>query len=338
MPTSTKASRKLLACGLSAFLLTLAGCSSAGNDSSSESEADSSDKVFYWIQGPKGVPVHRISQYGFLQGCKDEGMTCEVVGPDSGDLPPLVDVVNAVGAKTDVAGVALWSGGLPLFQEPLQAFADNDIPIAIPHFYVDEGFYPGDVAVVSGDIEAGAADVAVAMCGDLEGQSGSVAVTQNGLNTTENTYSETFTETMNTECPDIDVLPVELEGIDPAEAVAVAVGIMQANPDLIGAVSTTGGGGTTWALAQEQTNKQIVAYATDYTRENLALIESGEITGVLAQPVFEESRAAAGLLLQLSQGETVEHWTKLPTVVVTEANLDEYLTLLDEVEAYADGL
>ncbi|MBA3404814.1 MAG: sugar ABC transporter substrate-binding protein [Gemmatimonadaceae bacterium] len=265
-------------------------------------------------------------------------MTCEVVGPDSGDLPPLVDVVNAVGAKTDVAGVALWSGGLPLFQEPLQAFADNDIPIAIPHFYVDEGFYPGDVAVVSGDIEAGAADVAVAMCGDLEGQSGSVAVTQNGLNTTENTYSETFTETMNTECPDIDVLPVELEGIDPAEAVAVAVGIMQANPDLIGAVSTTGGGGTTWALAQEQTNKQIVAYATDYTRENLALIESGEITGVLAQPVFEESRAAAGLLLQLSQGETVEHWSKMPTVVVTEANLDEYLTLLDEVEAYADGL
>lgn len=338
MPAFKRLPRSVLACGLSALLLTASGCSSSGDNSSSGGDGNSSDKVFYWIQGPKGVPVHRISQYGFLQGCKDEGMTCEVVGPDSGDLPPLVDVVNAVGAKSDVAGVALWSGGLPLFQEPLQAFADNDIPIAIPHFYVDEGFYPGDVAVVSGDIEAGAADVAMAMCADLEGKSGSVAVTQNALNTTENSYSDTFTETMNSECPDIEVLPVELEGVDPAEAIAVAVGIMQANSDLIGAVSTTGGGGTTWAQAQQQTGKSIVVYGTDYTRENLELISSGEITGVLAQPVFEESREAAKLLKAMSEGETVEHWTSLPTVVVTEANLDEYLALLDEVEAYADGL
>ncbi len=347
-----RASSKTVAALSLTFLALAAGCASessttAEEGSKSSTEADDpaagaaddlEGKVFYWIQGVKGHPVHRLSQYGFLQGCKDAEMECQVVGPDSPDLPPLVDVVNQVAIKDDIGGVALWSGGLPLFQQPLQAYADKDIPIAIPHFYVEEGFYPGEVTVVSGDIDEGAANVAKAMCGDLQGETGSVAVTQNSLNATENQYSKVFTATMQAECPDLKVLPVELEGIDPAKAIAAAVAIMQVNRDLVGAVSTTGGGATTWAGAQQQADKEIVVYGTDYTRENLNLIESGEIRGVLGQPVFEESREAARLLKELASGEEVEHWTKLPAPVVTEANLDKYLTLLDQVDDYADGL
>lgn len=335
-------SKAVVAVACLAFAALASGCSSQDPNADEQADPGGSDaaagETFYWIQGPKGIPVHRLSQYGFLQGCDDLEMKCEVVGPDSGDLPPLVDVVNQVAIRDDIAGVSLWSGGLPLFQQPLQAYADQDLPIVIPHFFVEDGFYPGNVAVVSGDIAEGAANIAKAMCADLEGQTGSVAVTQNSKNATENEYSAVFTETMEAECPNLKVLPPELEGIDPAKAIAVAVAIMQSNPDLVGAVSTTGGGATTWAGAQRQAGKEIVVYGTDYTRENLTLIESGEIRGVLGQPVFEESREAARLLKEMSSGEEVEHWTKLPAPVVTQENLDTYLEVLDEVDVYANNL
>ena len=68
--------------------------------------------------------------------------------------------------------------------------------------------------------------------------------------------AEVFTEAMNEYCPDITVLAPEEEGPEPTQAIAKAVSIMQANPDLIGALSTTGGGPTTWAGAQKETGKR----------------------------------------------------------------------------------
>jgi ABC-type sugar transport system substrate-binding protein len=295
-------------------------------------------KTFYWVQAPKGVPAHRIAQFGFLQGCKEQGMKCRVVGPDTGDVPLIVTALRQVQAQGDVAGLALWSGGLPEFKGPLEGFAELDVPIAIPHFKIDEGFYPGDVVGVSGDQQRGAADVAIAMCRALAGRRGQIAVTQNDKNVTENEYSKIFTETMQRECPDNEVLEPELEGVEPAKAVAKAVSIIQAHPDLVGALSTTGGGGTTWAGAQRQTNKRLVVFGTDYTPDNLALVASGEITGVLAQPLFEESRRAAELMKAKVDGREVPFWETLPEIVVTRENLARYEELNRQVEEYATGL
>ncbi len=342
--------RALIAVLLAAVAVFTAACGSSDDDESSSSgsgttaAADSTGgsaadgKTFYWVQAPKGVPAHRIAQFGFLQGCKEQGMKCRVVGPDTGDVPLIITALRQVQAQGDVAGLALWSGGLPDFQAPLEAFADMRVPIAIPHFRIDEGFYPGDVVGVSGDQQRGASDVAIAMCRALGGRRGQIAITQNDKNVTENEYSKIFTETMKRECPDNEVLDVELEGVEPARAVAKAVSIIQSHPDLVGALSTTGGGGTTWAGAQRQTNKRLVVFGTDYTPDNLALIGSGEITGVLAQPLFEESRRAAELLKAKADGREVPFWETLPEVVVTSDNLARYEELNRQVDRYASGL
>ena len=78
---------------------------------------------------------------------------------------------------------------------------------------------------------------------------------------------------------------------------------MQAHPDLVAALSTTGGGPTTWAGAQQETGKKIVAAGMDATRVNLDLVKNGEVWGLVAQPLYEETRGAAELLYKMANGE-----------------------------------
>ena len=53
------------------------------------------------------------------------------------------------------------------------------------------------------------------------------------------------------------MLKPEEEGFDPPKAIAKAVAIIQANPDIVAALSTTGGGPTTWAGAQQEAGKKM---------------------------------------------------------------------------------
>ncbi len=65
--------------------------------------------------------------------------------------------------------------------------------------------------------------------------------------------------------PDVVVLDPQEEGFDPAQAISKAVSILQANPDVVAAYSTTGGGAVTWAGAAEQTGRDIAIAGMDYT-------------------------------------------------------------------------
>ncbi|MCC7451277.1 MAG: sugar ABC transporter substrate-binding protein, partial [Anaerolineae bacterium] len=123
------------------------------------------------------------------------------------------------------------------------------------------------------------------------------------------------------------------EGFDAPKAIAKAVAIMQANPDLIGGFSTTGGGPTTWAGAQKETGKKVLAIGMDYTRVNLDLVKSGEVFAVVGQPLYDESKGAAQLLLKMASGEKVEYWTKLNAPTITKDDLPKWYELLDKVEA-----
>jgi ribose transport system substrate-binding protein len=140
---------------------------------------------------------------------------------------------------------------------------------------------------------------------------------------------------MHANFPNIKVLGAQVEGLDPVQAVAKAVSIMQANPDITGAFSTTGGGPQTWAGAQKQTNKKIMAIGMDYTRANLDLVKSGQIYAIVAQPLWPEAQGTADLLDKLHRGQKIPWWTKLPAPIVTKDKLGPYLAILDKVDAAA---
>lgn len=288
-------------------------------------------KKFYWIQPLKGNTTHQMTQLGFKAGCKKLGYECEVVGTDGWDIGGTIALAEQVLGRGDAAGIALWTGN-PAYNAFIERAAKAGIPVILPHFPVEEGSVPGATGIISCDPAEFAREAAREMGKALQGK-GTVAITQGSFNTTENTAAAEFTKTLRETYPDIKVLsPIE-EGFDAPAAIAKAASLLQGNPDVVAAFSTTGNGPITWAGAQKETGRKVLSVGMNYTRANLDLVRSGEVFAVVGQPLWEQSVGAAELLDQAVRGETIPWWTKLPAPFITKDKLEPYYRLLEEVEA-----
>jgi ribose transport system substrate-binding protein len=210
---------------------------------------------------------------------------------------------------------------------------DAGIPVCTPHFTSFDQDTSGLTAVVGADVVQYAQAAAEAMGAKLEGK-GVVAVTVGSFNQTENLVAETFKKTLGEKYPDIKVLDAQEEGFDAAQAIAKATAIIQGNPDISGAFSTTGNGPTTWARAAEDAKKEgLIIISMDYTRPNLDLVKSGDVYGLVAQPLYEEFYGCAELLTKVLDGETVEYRNLLPAPILLQADLEPYYGFNDRAEA-----
>lgn len=322
--------RIILWFGAMASLALVAGCGKQAAQSTGSETASSRNK-FYWVQPLKGHPVHQLTQIAFKEGCLKEGYNCEIVGTEASDIGGTIALAEQVMARGNAAGMAIWTGN-PAFNSFIEKAGKTGIPIILPHFPAAEGSIAGASGIIGCDPAAYAKEAATEM-GKAMGGKGAVAITQGSFNTTENLVSETFKKAMNDKYPQIKILdPVE-EGFDPPSSIAKAVAILQAHPEVSAALSTTGGGPTTWANAQKETGRKLVLVGMDYTRVNLDLVKSGEVYAVIGQPLWDESYGAAELLAKARRKEKIDWWTKLPAPFLTKDKLEPYYTLLGKVEA-----
>lgn len=315
-------------------LLALAACNKSGSDTAATGTANPNQpaaKKFYWIQPIKGHPVHQLTQIAFLAGCQKVGCAGEIVGTDGPDIAGTIALAEQCLARGDAAGLAIWTGN-PAYNSFIEKAGKAGVPVVLPHFPVPEGSIPGALGVISCDPAMYAREAAAELGRAIGGQ-GAVAITQGSFNTTENLVAETFTRALNQQFPRVKVLkPVE-EGFDAPGAIAKAVAILQGNPDLVAAFSTTGGGPVTWANARKETGRKLLAVGMDYTRVNLDLVKQGEVYAVVGQPLWEESFGAAELLAQAARGEKIPWWTKLPAPFITKDKLAPFYEVVDKVEA-----
>jgi ribose transport system substrate-binding protein len=283
------------------------------------------------IQFLKGHPVHRLMQLGFQEGCDKAGAQCDMLLTDSTspvDMIPLAEQAMAKGYD----GVVLYAVDDSFFPT-IAKFKAKGIPVCTPHFTSFDQQASGLSAVVGADVVQYAKAAAEALGAKLDGK-GSVAVTVGSFNQTENLVAETFKATMAEKYPNIKVLDPQEEGFDQAQAIAKATAIIQGNPDVAGAFSTTGNGPTTWARAAEDANKKGLAIISmDYTRPNLDLVKEGKVYGLVAQPLYEEFFSCAELLTRVLNGEQVEYRNLLPAPIITEKDLDQYYQFNDRAEA-----
>jgi ribose transport system substrate-binding protein len=139
---------------------------------------------------------------------------------------------------------------------------------------------------------------------------------------------------LNEKYPDIKVLDPQEEGFDAAQAIAKATAIIQGNPDITGAFSTTGNGPTTWATAADEASKEgLIIISMDYTRPNLDLVKEGKVYGLVAQPLYEEFFNSAELLGDILDGKEIKYQNLLPAPIITAADLDAYYGFNDRAEA-----
>jgi len=281
----------------------------------------------------KGHPVHRIVQLGFLSKAKELGYPAEILGSEGADAADAVALAEQ-GIAKGVKGMLVWAH-VPAFYPVIKKASDAGIKIVVPHFTIKEGDASGIDSNLAADPVKYSQDAAKAIGDKLAGKKGSVAVTQGSFNTVENSAAGAFTKYMNENYPDLKVLkPIE-EGFDPPAAVSKAIAIIQANPDLLGAYSTTGGGPVTWAGAMDQTNRpDLVCIGMDYTEQNIDLVKNGKIYAIVAQPLYEEAQQSVVILDKLLRGEKVPYFTPLDAPIVTRDGIGKYDEIIKKVKEW----
>ncbi len=314
-----------------AATLLLGGCGAGTSSGDPHKRTVATPKRICWVQPLKGHPVHQLTQIAFAEGCKDLGYRAEIVGTDTVDIGGTIALAEQMLASGDVAGMVIWTGN-PAWNPLIERVAKRGIPVILPHFPVPEGSVPGATGIIGCDPLAYARETAGEI-GRALGGTGTVAITQGSFNSTENMVATSFTQEMKKRYPGIVVLDPQEEGFDAPKAISKAVSMLQANQNVVAAFSTTGGGPTTWAGAQKETGRKIVAVGLDYTRVNLDLVKGGQLFAVIGQPLWEEAYGSVGLVDKVLKGEKIPWWTKLPAPFIKKDKVDSYYILLDKVEA-----
>jgi ribose transport system substrate-binding protein len=159
---------------------------------------------------------------------------------------------------------------------------------------------------------------------------GKVAITMSGPSDAESAVAAAFTKELQLKCPSLAVLTPQVETTDPNQAIAVAGSILQANKDLTGAFSTTGGGATAWAKATAEAGRkpgEITIIGMDFTVENLDKVKDGEVYALVAQPVYTEMYHTVVLLLETVMGEQVPYENTLPSPLIYKPDLAKYYAI-----------
>ncbi len=286
---------------------------------------------FLWFQPMRNHPVHRLMQAGFLNECKKLGVTCDIVGNPSAtvyDVPATVALANAALAGKHYSCLAVYDA-TPDSNPFIKKEGAAGMPVVTWHVLPPQGSVPGLMAAAGENIPQVGVAAAMAIGTKLGGK-GLVAITQGSFNTIENAMAASFRATMKSKFPNVKVLSTQLENFEPSAAVAKAVSIIQANPGLTAAFSTTGNGPQTWYGAERQTGKQLVVIGMDYIRQNLDLVNSGKVFGLAAQPLYPEGAKDADLCMALSQGKKVPYYNYLPASIISKGQLAPYYEFLKE--------
>ncbi|MDQ0473979.1 sugar ABC transporter substrate-binding protein [Labrys wisconsinensis] len=287
-------------------------------------------KNILWVQPMRDHPVHRLMQAGFLARCKELKNTCEVVGNPSAttyDVPASIPLAEAAMARTKFDAVAVYGPG-PEIYPFIGRLGRDGFPVVTWHVLPAEGSVPGLKAATGEDIPVAGANAADAMGKEMGGK-GVIALTQGASNDTENVMSDAFRKTMAAKYPGIRILDTQMEGFEPSAAEAKAVALLQGNPDVTAAFSTTGNGVQTWSGAARKADRKLIIIGMDYIRQNLDIVKSGAAYGVVAQPLYEEAARTAELANDLAEGKTVPYANPLPASVITAGGLDPYYKMLD---------
>lgn len=268
-------------------------------------------------------PTVQLMIGGFVDAAKKLGYTdFHIYAPEAYSL------AEAGIGQHDVKGMILfWLDDSA--ESYAEAWQDMGVVVTSAHQYFDaseEENYPGLTAWAAASAELYGQEAAKAI-GEQIGGEGIVAITEGSFNLTEDTAAKAFIDYMHENYPNVTVLDPQEEGYDTPTAIAKATTIIQANPGIKGAFSTTGTGGSTWAGAIKNTGVEICAIGVDYNETNLDLVKNGEIYGIIAQPLYEEFYAATEYIDQVLRGEEVAWANIIDAPLVTAENVDQYYEL-----------
>ena len=315
------------------------GTKPSGDDSNGEagSDLDSGDGAFdpadctIVIAMPvMNHPVHRCVQLGLVEACKELGYQYQIVGTEGNDNNEVIAAAEAAAAG-GAKGIILWAQDETMVPAINTLKNDYGVMTCVPHFRYEEGSAPGLDVNLACDPASYARAAADYMAEKLDGRTGSIALTQSGYTTNETLANESFNARVaelqaEGKLQGVKVLEPVVEGqTDVTESTDINASVIQANPDIIGAISWTGNGPVTWSNAARKCGYEpgeIVIVSMDYTADNLTELEAGYVSALIAQPLYEEAYQAVYNLDKLLRGESVDYWTELDAPLMYKGGED----------------
>ena len=126
--------------------------------------------------------------------------------------------------------------------------------------------------------------------------------------------------------PNAEILDVRADSGDMNTAMEVFSSMIDAYPEMNCLMGLEGGGAPGFAkiLTERKLTDKICVIPMDDTEQNLAVVRSGEIYGIMAQDFFKMGYLGAKYAWQAAQGIEVPSLTDSGITLVTKDNIDTY--------------
>lgn len=349
---------------VAAFLCTLilaasmfTGCASTAGDKTpedtsvkpeeaakpAEGEAGPDEKYLGIVCYPSSNTTIAVWMAGFLSTAEELGYKPLYIGGDTTDAATVEQMIDSAIAQYDnLAGVALAISSETRWNMA-KKFTDAGIPVISGWNAVDPAEF--DTYGVNGDYMIGYYATAPyeygyeagKVLGEAVGGKGTIAITQNTFNYTEDAASDGFRAAIKEFYPDIKVLDTQVESADVTTGIGVVTSIIQANfSDLVGAFGTTATSAQSWSTAAKNTGWTGKIIGMDATSANLDILEAGGCYGIVAQPMLEVwSNCAKHLDAYLTgsdDGYEFENYVESP--IIFAEDVEEYRNLLNGLDTY----
>jgi ribose transport system substrate-binding protein len=213
---------------------------------------------------------------------------------------------------------------------------DKAIDAKVPVITLDSGVDSEKPYAYIATDNIGAAKLAADQLGDLiggKGKVGDIGITAGSQTGRER--EQGFLDEMKAKYPDVQVLPVQYAGCDPAKALNIATDFFTGNPDLTAYYGACDGAGTGAAQLTKQKNLKgkvhIVSF--DTSPEEIQLFKDGYIDALIVQDPFQMGYRGVYSMDKVLKGQTVDpKKVEIPAQVVTMKNFnDQAITaLLDQ--------
>lgn len=306
--------------------LALSGCAGDDPDAVGTEPAAVEDVRIAFVPGITSDPFFRAMELAAKKEAEQLGIELIWQGASDEYSPqsqlPFVDAALTEGVDALVL--------VPTDADALQPSVTRAVSMGIPVITVDTTISDQSelVSHITGDNVDGGERAAEEMNSQTEGEGTVLVISASPTNTTGTQRVEGFETALADEYTGLDMLPVQFAYSQPSEATTILNTTLLEHPDLAGVFAVDGTSCTGAIAALNNSNKsgvvKLICY--DAYAAQVAELESGTISALIAQDPAQEARLALQYALASVTGEgadKIESKVVIPNVVMNLDNLAE---------------
>jgi ribose transport system substrate-binding protein len=286
------------------------------------SEAVAQDKTLAWIPKATNSTFWLAVKRGAEKAGEELGYEILYVGvQEQTNIAGQVNLVNDMVVRK-VDGILIAATDAKALAPAVEKAIDSGVPVITLDSGVDSD---APYAYIATD-NIGAAKMAaetLAKLIDGKGKVGDIGITAGSQTGRER--EDGFLEGMKA-FPDIEVLPVQYSGCDPAKSLNVATDMYTGNQDIAGYFGACDGGGTGAGqlVKQKGLKGKVHVVSFDTSPEELQLFKDGYIDALIVQDPFQMGYRGVYAMDKVLKGEKVEpRVVEIPAQVVTMENFND---------------